>query len=325
MEYQFLSWAPVYADTFAIAQEWLLVFDDVEDFQLLKDYWPHCDRGSIIVTSRNPMSKHFCGGNGVELHRMTDEDAVRLLRCHLPDHLRGEDEGLIKSFSCQTLGGLPLAIKLAALYMLEHQCSLKTYTGLMQQSSDLVEKLHQFKPSGDSSFYEHTIATCWNISKVKMKHEKKSHALVLLDLMMFMDNQGLPEQTFGLLGDIPERLPELKALTQPYNLVGAIGTLLRYSLLQKDHDLDTVSIHPMIHAAIYEGMSQSEKELAYENATYVLWKVFPGPAQSNDDMTSRWKVSNIYFPHVLRNWDRGQESGLGRSHIGATTIRNGAQ
>lgn len=304
------------------------MFDDVEDFQLLKDYWPHCDRGSIIVTSRNPMSKHFCGGNGAELHRMTDEDAVQLLQAHLPGHLRGEDEELLKSFSCQNLGALPLAIKLAALYMLEHQCSLKTYTKLMYQDRDVVERMHRmhrFKPSGDSSFYEHTIATCWNISKEKMKDDKKSHALVLLDLMMFLDNQGLPEQTFSLLGDVPESLPDLRDLTQPYNLVGAIGTLLRYSLLQKDHDLNTFSVHPMIHAAIYVGMSQLERESAYENATYVLWKVFPGPAQSNDDMASRWKVSNIYYPHLLRNWDRGQESGLGRSHIGATMLRNGAQ
>ena len=308
-----------------IAREWLLVFDDVEDFQLLKDYWPQCDRGSIIVTSRNPMSKNFCGDHGAELHQMTDEDAVQLLRSHLPDHLRGEDEELLKSFSCQTLGALPLAIKLAALYMLEHQCSLNTYIHFMHQSKDVVERMHRFKPSGDSSFYEHTIATCWNISKEKMKDERKTHALVLLDLMMFLDNQSLPEQTFSLVGDVPASLPDLRDLTQPYNLVGAIGILLRYSLLQKDHDLKTVSIHPMIHAAIYEGMTQSEKECAYENATYVLWRMFPGPAQSNDDMASRWKVSNIYFPHLLRNWERGQENGLSCSHIGATTIRNGAQ
>ncbi len=301
------------------------MFDDVEDFQLLKDYWPLCDRGSIIVTSRNPMSKRFCGDNGTELNRMADKDAVQLLQSHLPGHLRGEDEELLKSFSCQTLGALPLAIKLAALYMLEHQCSLNTYINLMHQNSDVVGKMHRFKPSGDSSFYEHTIATCWNISKEKMKDEKKSHALVLLDLMMFLDNQSLPKQTFTLLGDVPDSLPNLKALIQPYNLVEAMGSLLRCSLLQEDHNLDTVSIHPMIHAAIYEGMSPPEKESAFENATYILWKVFPGPAQSNDDMASRWKVSNTYFPHVLRNWERGQESGLACSHIGATTIRNGAQ
>lgn len=315
----------MYADTPSIAQDWLLVFDDVEDFQLLKEYWPHCDRGSILVTSRNPMSKNFCGGHGVELHRMTDDDAVQLLRSYLPYHFRGDEEELLRSFSCQTLGALPLAIKVAALYMVEHQCSLKKYINLMYQGRDVVERLHRFKPSGDSSFYEHTIATCWNISKEKMKDEKNPHALVLLDLMMFLDNQGLPEQTFSMLGDIPDSLPDLKELTQSYNLFGATGTLLRYSLLQKDHDLDTYSIHPMIHAAIYEGMSPSERQSAYENAAYVLWKVFPDLTQSNDDMASRWKDCNVYFPHLLCNWARGRESNLTCSHIGAMTLRNGAQ
>ena len=271
------------------------------------------------------MSKQLCDDQGLELDRMTDNDAVQLLRSYLPSHLAGEEEHLLRSFSCETLGALPLAIKLAALYMIEHQCSLKTYINLMRQGRDVVETMHRFRPTGNSSFYEHTISTCWNISKKKLRAEEKTHALVLLDLMMFLDNQGLPEQTFSLLGDIPDTLPGLKELTEPFNLVGAIGTLLRYSLLQIDHGHNTFSIHPMIHAAIYEGMSELERSSAYENATYVLGKVFPRPSQSNDDMAARWKVSNVYFPHLLRNWARGRESGLPCSHIGATTLRNGAQ
>lgn len=308
-----------------VAQDWLLVFDDVEDFQLLEDFLPRCDRGSIIITSRNPASKYFCGDRGIELHRMTDDDAIQLLRSYLPGHLYDKEEDVLGTFSCQTLGALPLAIKLAALYMLEHQCSLKAYINLMHQGRDTVEMIHTFRPSGDSSFYKHTIATCWNISKAKMKKQKKIHALVLLDLIMFLDNQGLPEQTFGLLGDIPNTLPNLKSLVQPHNLFEAFGTLRRYSLLQKDSELSTFSIHPMVHAAIYEQMSPLERQSAYENATYILCKVFPGPSQSNDDMASRWKVSNIYFPHLLRNWARGQESGIRCSHVGATMLRNGAQ
>ena len=321
----FTKFFSIFADSSAIAQDWLLVFDDVEDFKLLADYWPKCDHGSVIVTSRNPMSKHFCGDRGVELHRMTDDDAVQLLLSYLPSYLRGDDKKLLRSFSCRTLGALPLAIKLAAFYILEHQCPLKTYIDLMEQGRDVVEKMHRFKPSGDSAFYEHTIATCWNISREKMKHERNYHALVLLDLLMFLDNQGLPEKTFSLLESIPDTLPDLKSLTQPLNLVGAVGILFKYSLLQVDHDHNTFSIHPMIHAAIYEQMSQSERESAYKNASYILWKIFPGPLQSNDDMAARWKVSNVYFPHLLCHWTRGQESGLPYSYTGATTLRNGAQ
>ena len=310
---------------FRVVEDWLLVFDDVEDFELLEDYLPRCDRGSIIITSRNPASKNFCGDRGVELHRMTDDDALQLLRSYLPGHLYDKEEDVLRTFSCQTLGALPLAIKLAALYMVEHQCSLEVYINLMHQGRDTLEKIHKFRPSGDSSFYKHTVATCWNISKEKLKDQKKIHALVLLDLMMFLDNQGLPEPTFGLLGDIPNTLTDLKSLIQPHCLYEAFGTLLRYSLLQKDSELNTFSIHPMVHAAIYEQMSPLERLSAYENATYILWKVFPGPRQGNDDMASRWEVSNIYFPHLLRNWARGQESGIPCSQIGATMLRNGAQ
>ena len=315
----------IYANFHMVAQDWLLVFDDVEDFDLLEHYMPRCDRGSILITSRNPASKYFCGDRGVELHRMTDDDAIQLLRSHLPDHLYDKEEDLLRTFSCQTLGALPLAIKLAALYMLEHQCSLKEYINLMHQGRDTVEKMHRFQPSGDSSFYKYTVATCWNISKEKMKDQNKTHALVLLDLIMFLDNQGLPEKTFGLLGDIPNTLSALKSLIQPYNLYEAFGTLRKHSLLQKDPELNTFSVHPMIHAAIYENMSPLERQSAHENATYILWKMFPGPKQSNDDMVSRWRVSNIYFPHLLRNWARGQDSKIRCSQFGAEMLRNGAQ
>ena len=230
------------------AQDWLLVFDDVEDFDLLEDYLPRCDRGSIIITSRNPASRNFCGDHGIELHRMTDDDAIQLLRSYLQGHLYDKEEETLGTFSCQTLGALPLAIKLAALYMIEHQCSLKAYINLMHQGRDTVESIHKFRPSGDSTFYKHTVATCWNISKEKMKDQNKRHALVLLDLLMFLDNQGLPVQTFGLLGDLANTLPDLKRLIQPLNLFEAFGTLRRYSLLQKDSELNTFSVHPMVHA-----------------------------------------------------------------------------
>jgi hypothetical protein len=52
--------------------DWLLVFDNADNPELLVYYWP----GSILVTSRDPMAKtHFFSTSGVDLE-LFDRDSV---------------------------------------------------------------------------------------------------------------------------------------------------------------------------------------------------------------------------------------------------------
>lgn len=61
-------------------EPWLLVFDNadsVDKDDLLKDFWPETDRGSVLITSRDKtLTNQF---NGIELRALDKRSAVNLL------------------------------------------------------------------------------------------------------------------------------------------------------------------------------------------------------------------------------------------------------
>lgn len=90
---------------------WLLIFDNVDDPKILNDYWPVNGGGSVILTSRNPVSK---GHIDLPTHRLDitpfthDESAAFLKRISG----RGFEPDSLQSCMrlARTLDGLPLAI-----------------------------------------------------------------------------------------------------------------------------------------------------------------------------------------------------------------------
>jgi hypothetical protein len=62
--------------------KWMLIFDGADDPDILHDYWPQAQDGSILVTSRDPLMKTsvFPVNGGIELTGIYSEDAALLLR-----------------------------------------------------------------------------------------------------------------------------------------------------------------------------------------------------------------------------------------------------
>ena len=133
---------------------------------------------------------------------------------------------------------------------------------------------------------------------------------------MFLDSQRVPSQVFR---DVQSTLPILS------DSVEATEILRRLSLVRKDPDPYPFLMHPMVDAAIYKVMEDAEREEAFENAVIILLRVFPGPDQGDNDMVRKWNTCQIYFPHLLRAWERGAEHDLLKSYDCALMLRNGAQ
>lgn len=63
---------------------WLLVFDKVDNPEVLEDYWPINGPGCVLFTSRDPLAKNsaYLARNGVDLHQGTTMNVVtRSTRC----------------------------------------------------------------------------------------------------------------------------------------------------------------------------------------------------------------------------------------------------
>jgi hypothetical protein len=135
---------------------WLLILDNVDDPSILKDYWPPEGKGSILLTSRDPLARTraFRINSGVTLQPFDEHDAAKFLVGLTENEAENEDEDdeyqnvtrdtndgevSVEAVAiAKRLGGLPLALAQMAgiinrrylsyhefLSMYDHEQSLK--------------------------------------------------------------------------------------------------------------------------------------------------------------------------------------------------------
>jgi hypothetical protein len=125
---------------------WLLIFDNMEDIELGKDFLPSSRGGALLFTSR----RQALGitAQALDLHQMALEEGMRLLLYRarllestaslneLPPHEQAAAKELVT-----LMDSLPLALDQAGAYIEATRCSLTDYLHLFQASSlDLLDE-----------------------------------------------------------------------------------------------------------------------------------------------------------------------------------------
>lgn len=181
-EYQSIQkvrdWLNVSGKTF------LLIFDNVEDHQILEQLWPASTNGSVIIT---------CRSHSIAMKRTTE---VMHLQCFAAGagievlfSLTGlqpssEDDAAAARELCQLLGGFPLAMVQIGEFINERGYSYQELLPLYKRSAAKI-----FARSVVPLQYEHTLNTVWDISFQSLSAEGKT----LLNLLAFFDPDAMPE------------------------------------------------------------------------------------------------------------------------------------
>ncbi|KAF2012802.1 hypothetical protein BU24DRAFT_484599, partial [Aaosphaeria arxii CBS 175.79] len=73
---------------------WLIVFDNLDDSEILEEYWPIVGGGSSLVTSRDPSAKDRMGTGctGVSMQPSSEERGAQLFRRLAPRPSNESDE-----------------------------------------------------------------------------------------------------------------------------------------------------------------------------------------------------------------------------------------
>lgn len=113
---------------------WLLIFDNVDDLDIIESYIPRGGNGSVLITSRDPSAKNrfFEHADGIDLDPLSDDEAATLLQRLVV----GSDEGLDGSEQdafatlASTSGGVPAAVVQIAESVRNESDSLQECTDL---------------------------------------------------------------------------------------------------------------------------------------------------------------------------------------------------
>lgn len=137
---------PFILDTFrAWPKPWVMVFDnydDVKNFDTIRDYFPVSEQGTIIVTSRNSASGRLTNhqpSNFIELGGLSEDDSLQLLssQCRL-DNMT-VDTNAAKAI-VERLAYHPLAITQAGSYIAKKKMRLNLFMDYYDQSRDKILK-----------------------------------------------------------------------------------------------------------------------------------------------------------------------------------------
>lgn len=274
---------------------WLLIFDNIEDVELAKGFLPPARQGSLLLTSRN----QALGLTTQTLHLapMTPEESVRFLfhRARKLDFtvsldlLAPADEAMAREITV-AMGGLPLALDQAGAYMEETGCSMtEYYERYCARGAELLLR-RGFSP-GD---YQESVITTLSLSIEKLARVSPA-ALDLLRLCSLLAGDAIPEEIVA-----PGRAdlgPHLRALAN--DLLAwdtTIALLRRFSLVERDHEAKTLTVHRLVQLVVRESIEGPEQRGWAERAVRAVNSLLPDGDLGRHEIWVRWQRC---LPHTF--------------------------
>ncbi|KAJ7921561.1 hypothetical protein B0H13DRAFT_146354 [Mycena leptocephala] len=237
-------------------EHWLLFFDNADDPNIdLNKFFPKCNHGNIVITSRNPRLRGY--GQHFQVADMNGTEAVELLlKCASEDTSSANKQ--IAADIVRALSYFPLAIVQAGAFILESG-ALDTYLELyMKNRAQLLRE----RPTQTHDDYSWTVYTTWKMSFDKLTQP----AAMFLQLCSFLHREGISEEIFSRAATyrFPSWGPSQEELQKPLEFLSHLLTstgewdtlcflkltneVKAYSLISFHPERKMFSIHPLVHA-----------------------------------------------------------------------------
>jgi energy-coupling factor transporter ATP-binding protein EcfA2 len=253
--------------------DWLLNLDNASDLAPVHEFIPQAAKGHILLTTQAQATGDI---QAIEVRDMLPEDgALLLLRragiikadgplTTATDAARGAAMEISRE-----LGGLPLALDQAGAYIEETRCGLASYLDLYRQRRAELLK----RRGGFGRDHPESVATTFALSFERVASANPASA-DLLRLCAFLHPDAIPEEIFT--EGAPELGPNLSATAaDPLKLNDTFAEILKYSLLRRDADANTLGIHRLVQVVIQDGLTGQEKRQWAERAVRAVNRTLP--------------------------------------------------
>ena len=254
-------------------EQWLLILDNADDPLVdISLFFPVGNRGTIIITTRNPQYRIHATVGSRELGEMNREEAITLLLRASGEENTDENPNArdLALPIVNILGCLALAVAHAGALIMQNVSSLSDYCSMYLQSR---KRLLEWLPEQAKSNYEYTVYSTLELSLrhiEKMSTEIAKNALDLLKVFGFCHFDDISEQIFSdAWRNIPDREEnqwwlsnQLRMLCQnrpetwdPLPFREAVYLLASYSLIRLNGVNHRIYLHPLVHSWIRDSLS----------------------------------------------------------------------
>jgi tetratricopeptide (TPR) repeat protein len=203
---------------------WLMILDNVDGIENIRELLPRGGGGAVLVTSRRD-GGWAPAAQTLVLDVLTPENACALL-CRRS----AEDDAAAAAELARELGYLPLAIEQAGAFL-----SQTAGFGLSKYLARFRAKSRDLLARGQAFGYEGTIRTMWDMSLQRLR-ESQADAIDVLGLLAFLDPDDIPSAfLFKQLGALAEADGEEHQLDS-LEVADAIAALRAYGLVKAAGD-----------------------------------------------------------------------------------------
>jgi len=279
--------------------KWLLVWDNLEDLEMLQRSLPSSHQGTILITTRRQALGTVA--QGIELPPMGEQEGILFLlrRARQLDPTtfvkqlalfaqRTPAEYAAARELVATMGGVPLALDQVGAYAEETPCSLVEYLELYRtRHAELLKRRGEVVID-----HLESVVTTWFISFEKVEHAN-AMAADLLRWCAFLHPDAIAEEIFLLRSTSQDEQSD-PVVVDAFELHRAIRAASAYSLLKRNVQEHTLSIHRLVQVVLREGMSEQERGQWQRRVIRRLNALFPAEA-----IHETWRQCERLLPHVL--------------------------
>lgn len=260
---------------------WLLVFDGVEDGEVLNGFWPYNGPGSVLITSRNPYS----WSASLELKPFSISEATQYLL-----HVTGKQSTPGPEMAAATtianrLGGLPLALSQMGSIVASKNISFADFLYSFEdhEGSQAFFDWQTPDKSRSTSNYQSNVASVWAFDRL-------GKGAALINIVSMLDPDAIPESIFTspVRDDDSELVRSIKT-----NYVAARTELLARSLLISNKEKRKLSVHRLVQDVARARLRQPEMRRYFLACVELI----------ND----RWTFQELTWRHGIARWENCEE------------------
>ncbi|KIX07673.1 uncharacterized protein Z518_02327 [Rhinocladiella mackenziei CBS 650.93] len=292
------------------SRKWLLIYDNVDDEKILRNYLPP-DAGTMIITTRYQSVSFAVNDPNItrlQLEKFNPEDSLRLF-----NHLRvirdptADINGEIAETKelLEEVDGLALGIKQMACYIAKKRLTIPLFR---EKYTKMAKSIINSKAEG----VHHALGTLWRVQFLDIQDTSASKLLGLLSLCAPND---IPRELFEV-GEALETA-NLAAFCDDEEVVeNAIDELVDKALIemQMPQPPQQLAIHRLTQQAfLYDehGLSDPPNlQATFDGLVSLLDRKFPRYGREKS-LTDVWDICASYLPHVsalARTFDTFQKS-----------------
>jgi len=282
--------------------QWLLIWDNLEDLGLLDRYLPPTRQGALLLTTRCQTLGTLA--EALDLVPMEPEEGLLFLvrRAKLLSPTGTLED--VRQWAVQRpaqyqaaaslvteMGGLPLALDQAGAYLEATQCGLVAYLDLFR-----TQRVALLQQRGDGA-REHPASVASTFTLALAATTRRYPAVGdLLRVCALLQAEAIPEELFHQGG---EHLgaPLAAACRDPLEWDRVVGVACSYSLLARQPQEQTLSLHRLVQAVLVDVMTDEERERWSARVITALDAVFP-EVQSTTEYAA-WQRCEHFLPHAL--------------------------